>query len=69
MRVPTLVLAGRHDPQCPPVCSEELAAGIPDSRLVVYGRSGHVPFVEEPAAFVAALRPFLAAPARRPRAG
>ena len=43
---PTLVLVGRHDPQMPPSCSEELAEGIPDARLVVFEKSGHYPFTE-----------------------
>lgn len=59
IRAPTLVLVGRHDPQCPVACSEELARGIPTSRLIVFEHSGHNPFVEEPEAFVTALRSFL----------
>ncbi len=56
---PTLVLVGRHDPQMPPSCSEELTKGIPDARLVIFERSGHYPFVEEPEAFWAAIGRFL----------
>jgi pimeloyl-ACP methyl ester carboxylesterase len=59
---PTLVLAGRHDPQMPPACSEELAAGIPHAQLAVFERSGHYPFIEEPDAFWEALRRFLTQP-------
>jgi pimeloyl-ACP methyl ester carboxylesterase len=51
IRVPTLLLVGRHDPQIPPACSEELASGIPDARLVVFEMSGHYPFIEEARAF------------------
>jgi len=65
---PALVLCGRHDPQYPAACSEELAAGIPDARVVLFERSGHYPFLEEPGAFWAAVGRFLAAPAPR-RAG
>jgi pimeloyl-ACP methyl ester carboxylesterase len=56
---PTLVLAGAHDAQMPPFCSEELAKGIPDARLVSFERSGHHPFAEEPEAFWAAIGRFL----------
>lgn len=58
IRVPTLVMAGRHDPQMPPACSEELAAGIRHSQLVIFERSGHYPFVEESEAFQEAVRLF-----------
>jgi pimeloyl-ACP methyl ester carboxylesterase len=60
VRAPTLVQAGRYDPQMPPACAEELARGIPDARLVVFERSGHYPFVEEPDAFWASVGGFLA---------
>jgi NADP-dependent 3-hydroxy acid dehydrogenase YdfG/pimeloyl-ACP methyl ester carboxylesterase/glyoxylase-like metal-dependent hydrolase (beta-lactamase superfamily II) len=60
VRAPTLVTAARFDPQIPPACAEELARGIPDARLVVFERSGHYPFVEEPDAFWAAAGGFLA---------
>jgi pimeloyl-ACP methyl ester carboxylesterase len=63
--VPCLVLCGRHDSQYPLACSEGLAAGIPGARLVVFERSGHYPYIEERAAFEAALGSFLA---RRDRA-
>lgn len=59
VRAPTLLAVGRHDPQMPPACSEELAAGIPDARLVVFEESGHYPFIEEPGAFWAEVRTFL----------
>lgn len=57
---PTLVLCGRHDPQYPPACSQELAAGIPDARLEWFEHSGHYPFTEEPDKFWAAVEGFLA---------
>jgi proline iminopeptidase len=55
-----LILCGRHDPQYPPACSQELAAGIPRSQLVFFEHSGHYPFLEEPQAFWQAVRGFLA---------
>ena len=61
VRAPTLILVGGHDPQTPLPCSRELAAGIPDSTMHVFERSGHNPFVEEPEAFVDTVRGFLSA--------
>lgn len=61
---PVLVLAGRHDRVCPVEGSEATAAGIPGAELVVFERSGHMPFVEEPEAYVAAVGTFLARVAR-----
>lgn len=57
---PVLVLAGRHDRTCSVAAAEAIAAGIPDSRLVVFEDSGHMTFVEENAAYVTAVRGFLA---------
>jgi proline iminopeptidase len=59
VRVPTLLLAGRHDPATPLACLEELDRGIPDSRLQVFERSGHFPFIEETGAFSEAVETFL----------
>jgi proline iminopeptidase len=63
IRSPVLVLAGRHDRTCPPEAAEAMARGIPDAELVVFERSGHMTFVEEPEAYVgtvaAALRKHL----------
>ena len=59
VRTPTLVMVGQHDPQCPLACSEELARGIPGARLVVFERSVHSPFIEEPVRFTSELKGFL----------
>ena len=56
---PVLVLGGRHDRACPIDGSLATARGIPGAELVVFERSGHMPFVEEPEAYVAAVRDFL----------
>jgi pimeloyl-ACP methyl ester carboxylesterase len=61
VRVPTLVLTGRQDPQMPVACAQELAAGIPNARLVLFEWSGHYPFLEEPGTFWATVRAFLIA--------
>jgi proline iminopeptidase len=57
---PVLVLAGRHDRTCAVEGAEAIAAGIPGAELVVFEHSGHMAFVEEPDAYRAAVRRFLA---------
>jgi pimeloyl-ACP methyl ester carboxylesterase len=59
VRAPALVLVGRHDREAPVPCSEELSEGIPDARLVVFERSGHFPFIEEPSLFTHTLKAFI----------
>lgn len=56
---PTLLIVGRHDPQTPLAVSKALHDRIPDSRLCVFERSGHAPFVEEPERFVRVLDGFV----------
>ncbi|HMA35915.1 MAG TPA: alpha/beta fold hydrolase [Chloroflexia bacterium] len=58
---PTLVLAGRHDWIMPPAQgAERIHAALPDARLVVFDRSGHFPFIEEPEAFTTTVHRWLA---------
>lgn len=59
--VPTLILCGRHDPQYPPTCSQELAGGIHDARLVWFEHSGHSPYIEEAEPFWRTVGDFLQA--------
>ena len=59
IRAPTLVIVGRHDPQAPLENSRRIAAAIPGARLVICEHSGHFPYVEEPAAFQAAIDQFM----------
>jgi pimeloyl-ACP methyl ester carboxylesterase len=61
VRAPALVIVGRHDPQTPLACANELTAGIPRSRLIIFERSGHAPFIEEPEAFTDEVAAFLRA--------
>lgn len=56
---PVLVLAGRHDRTCVVAAAEAMVQGLPDARLVVFEHSGHMTFVEENQAYVAAVREFL----------
>jgi proline-specific peptidase len=60
IKVPTLVLVGRHDWITPLEASEEIAREIPNSRLVVFERSGHSPQIEERDKFLTEVRRFLA---------
>lgn len=56
---PTLVIAGGSDLTTPPEMSEELAAAIPGSELVVIENCGHCPPLERPGAFADATEDFL----------
>lgn len=60
VRAPTLICAGRHDPEAPLPCSEELARGIPGSRLEIFENSGHMIHLEEPGLFRTEVSGFLA---------
>ncbi len=55
----TLIIAGRHDPEAPLQCSEELLQGISDASLVVFEHSGHSPFIEEASLFAQTVAAFL----------
>jgi pimeloyl-ACP methyl ester carboxylesterase len=55
IKCPTLVLVGDDDELTPPSLAQELAAGIPGSRLVVVPDCGHLSTMERPEAVNAAL--------------
>jgi len=57
LALPALVVHGEDDPI--PIETAEVTARLLGARLVRVADCGHVPFVEQPAAFVAALDPFL----------
>jgi proline iminopeptidase len=56
---PTLVVTGRFDINVAPSVAYKIHKAIPGSKFVVFERSGHLPFFEEPEAFVRALEEFL----------
>jgi pimeloyl-ACP methyl ester carboxylesterase len=58
---PTLIVWGTHDTLVGAEHADELARLIPDARKVVFERTGHVPMLERPARFNAAVDEFLAA--------
>ena len=60
VRVPTLVIWGRHDQLIHVSCVAELEKGIPGSEAVIFEDVGHVPMIEKPGATAAVLRRFLA---------
>ncbi len=53
--VPALVIVGRHDVVHGPYESTRIASNIPGARLVVMEDSGHLPWLDEPDAFTAAV--------------
>jgi pimeloyl-ACP methyl ester carboxylesterase len=57
--IPTVVIVGRQDQVTPLPRSEEMAADIADSRLVVLEECGHMSPLEKPAEVTAALRRWL----------
>ncbi|HLT78551.1 MAG TPA: alpha/beta hydrolase [Ferrovibrio sp.] len=59
IRVPTLVLCGRHDALTPVEVHEEMARLIPGAELVIIEEAGHLPPMETPDQTAAALRNWL----------
>ncbi|MEO3869463.1 alpha/beta hydrolase [Nonomuraea sp. B12E4] len=57
---PTLVTVGRTDWVTPVSSSETIASLVPNSKLVVFERSGHSPQIEEAELFQQTMRDFLA---------
>ena len=47
IKIPTLILHGKHDKICSFDLAEQMKAGIPDSRLVPFEHSGQSMFLEE----------------------
>lgn len=60
-KFPTLVITGRYDINVAPSVAYKIHKAIPGSQFVVFEKSGHLPFYEEPEAFVRAVEAFLAA--------
>jgi 3-oxoadipate enol-lactonase/4-carboxymuconolactone decarboxylase len=48
VRAPVLAVAGEHDAVTPVANLEEIAAGVPDGRLVVVDDAGHLVPAEAP---------------------
>jgi len=58
-KFPTLVITGRYDINVAPSVAYKMHKAIAGSQFVVFERSGHLPFFEEPEPFVRALEAFL----------
>lgn len=57
--VPTLVICGEEDPIAPASLSQEIAAGIPNAKLLIISGASHVANADAPGAFNTALELFL----------
>ncbi|HEX5690299.1 MAG TPA: alpha/beta fold hydrolase, partial [Roseiflexaceae bacterium] len=62
IQTPTLLIAAREDQSMPPVNVEYTATVIPNARIRWIDRSGHLPMVERPDEYAAALGEFLSSP-------
>jgi pimeloyl-ACP methyl ester carboxylesterase len=60
IRVPTLVIVGEDDAVTPPSDARAMATAIPGATLVTIPAAGHLSNLEQPDAFNAALRAFMA---------
>jgi pimeloyl-ACP methyl ester carboxylesterase len=60
VEIPTLIVWGRNDLIVPVGDGVEFARRIPNSRLVIFDRCGHVPMAERPVRFNRLLESFLA---------
>jgi len=58
-KFPTIIITGRYDINVAPSVAYKMHQAIAGSRFVVFERSGHLPFYEEPEAFVRAIEGFL----------
>lgn len=59
VKQPTLLIHGRQDKITPVSASEEMAARIPDAKLVVIDDAGHVPVITRPRRVVEEIEAFL----------
>ncbi len=59
LTMPTLIVTGTHDEIGPP-CAIRMDKALPNSEVVVFPNSSHVPFYEEPDEYFAVLERFLA---------
>ena len=59
---PSLVLCGDKDPSTPPDLVRNFAAQLPNARFQLIPDAGHLPCVEQPDSFAAALNAFLREP-------
>lgn len=60
IRCPTLVVVGEQDRLTPPADAQRIAQSVRGARMVTIPNAGHLPNLESPAAFNAALSQFFA---------
>ena len=60
LKMPALIITGTHD-EIGPACALRMHNALPNSKVIVFPNSSHVPFYEEPEDYFAALRNFLSA--------
>ena len=59
LTAPVLLYAGDQDPMVPPAAVREAAPLFNDATVIVQPGAAHFPWVDDPAAFAAAISPFL----------
>lgn len=59
VEVPVLLVVGRHDPLTAWPQSERIASRLPDAELAILDHSGHLPWLDDPEAFVEAVTGWL----------
>jgi proline iminopeptidase len=59
IKVPTLVIVGRHDFITNVAMAEEMVKNIPNARMEIFEESGHYGFVEEPEKFYRVVKAFV----------
>jgi pimeloyl-ACP methyl ester carboxylesterase len=59
LRLPALIVWGEQDAVFPPRQAETFAAAIPGARTQLVAAAGHLPHVEQPQAFAAAVAAFI----------
>jgi proline iminopeptidase len=56
---PTLIITGRYDMNVAPLTAWKMYKAIPDAKLVIFAKSGHLPSYEEPDKYVKVVDTFL----------
>jgi proline iminopeptidase len=59
IRVPVLLVGGRHDVFCPPEQLDRMARRLPRAEVVVLEESAHLPWLDEPDRFFATVEEWL----------
>ncbi|MFC4015524.1 alpha/beta fold hydrolase [Nonomuraea purpurea] len=59
LKAPLLVVVGEEDELSPPADAEAMAGAVPESRLEIIPKAGHLSAVEQPEAFNAAVTAFV----------